>query len=449
MSLFEENSKFAPLVENDNRVKMEDIETVFKSYGENVALLIKKYHNYFEWEASSTIAPEPAYVNNTNIVMKYFWNYIDERLKQHSAKIDAKPLLHNNVVDFIYKVQSELDAIRQYGDLIDVYHGIANDWVNYDDNFIKNFSTKVDLFDRKFCKFIIQEDIIDKLTDIVREKQEYNETLDGIKERVMTETKEEKDYSNNLYHDEEYQLINNMIKSVQNYMSSFIHNLYVDEKLNCLPRNSAFEELYPDRLFYSTQLTKDELLQYIVKPIYGIEDAHKFLKKIYDYMWEYKPDADKMRMLTYSVLDVAEYDYHKNIMTLESISATSDRKATTLLACRNFIKTIEKILDYAKFEFGHEYERDEEFYNYIDNIANQFKHNFDIAYDRRMLLVFPNLVEKYEEAKEELHLAYNPKGKSDEKHHKTYDKLMKEIKDFIEKESQEEAERAFLSSFSR
>ncbi len=441
MSLFEKNSKFAPLIENQSGINIKDLKTLFESYGNDIATLIKEYRDYFEWEASSTIASEPAYVNNTNIAMKFFWDYIENRFKIHSSVIDSGFITYKDAINFVYQVQSELDAIRLHGDTIDVYQGIANEWENYDENFARIFFERIDLFDKKFSTFIIEADLVGELTDITKEKQEYCETLSDIKIRVKKETIKEKDYYNNLFRDEEYQLLSNMLKSAQNYMSSLVYQLYTDEKLQSLPKNSAFDSVYPDRLFYSTDLTKDELLQYLVKPSYGIEDAGAFLKKIYNYMWEYIPDEKKMMLLTYAILDVARYDYHKNIMQLESISATDNKKATKLLNCKRFLKTIIDVLDYAKFEFGHQYERDEKMYDYIDSIENEFRHNFDDAYDRRMLLIFPDLVEKYNQARDELFVAFRENEENGGEHHKNSNKLQEEIKEFIQKESQNEIER--------
>ena len=431
--------KIQNLVEQNELITKNNVLDILKSYGKDYISLQTDVYHYLS-ENYSEIDENKMFLKNEECLVSVYFEYLSDIIDENVETLNKTERINKNFVLEMCNSKCFFDSVTDTIEEIDVYDGICHQWVDYNDDRMKPIRAKISEFENAIDNCIIKTKISDKLTEKVLNKQEIYNNICKLQNETKKETTEET-YRKTLEENEEYHRLNDMYESAKNYIKSCIINIRFMEEYKKFPLNKDKFAMTRTELFYHHNLTKDEMLQYVLKPVFGWSSAESFAKDIYGYMWEFKPDQDKMNRFTYALMDIAKYEYNKVVMDLEYISALDNKKAFKLARCKSNIDDIVAYLGKSYSDYRDEYESDEELSEYIFNLEMDIKHKFENAYERKIKLIYPHTIKIYEKVYDEITLGGNCKEHKDKmEHYHNAENLKKEIYDFIRKEGQKEIE---------
>lgn len=430
---------------NNPDVTEERIKSTFAILKMPISKFAEEIEEYFMDEYS----PEDISASKFKTVVLSFYEMIVKHFNE--CILNIKSINNNSKSRFIALNKLYIESETLYDKFFDV--SIAD--YSYNEDFFIDDETdnKIKGLYEKFCidfeNKLIECSDNKKLHRLIHKKHETQKSIEDY--RVILKAECEKDSAKEYYeivnHDEKMCKFNDEIKFAKEGISSFLHLMCFEEKLkNNFNQTSAdtYSKIYIKRRVHQFNLSKDDMLLYVIKPEYGLEDITVTTREIFQDIGHFVPSNKKnMENLMVAFGEYAKYELYKVIFDLCSISDIDETKAFDLYRVSQILEKVCNSVDEVCSTFANAYLHNDISYDIDYTITSTFKGKIENLFDIKTRTLFPEIVKLYnliDEHKEEMREitqkygnGYSPhKAEELKSRLKEVDKIKAEIISYIE-----------------
>lgn len=389
---------------------------------------------------------------NTDVVeemekMKFiifsYYNLVVAKFKEYKTQVEMldsnNPLKFSNLFQFMKKTK-QLD-----GDYFNVYMAdiTYNDTSIITDEIENEISALLEgLISALHKKLLEFENDNEEIKNIVKQRN-FNHTQanllrNNLYEKYKSENKTN-EYPDAINNCEEYHRMCKISNMCDIGLYVFTKNRTFCEKI----QNEHNEELvkeyskvYIKRRVHQFTFSRDEMLQYVIKPSYGMESNANLVKEVYQDIGHFVPTHKKnmkQMLLAFEILCNYELDesFYEMCSVFDNTSDSRKRLSNAYSKAKQTLKYIEDVCDAYSYAFSYE--------GIVSDIESNFKQsfrNFKRNLYEKISITIPEtqpLFDKINELREEIAIEsqkygpFEPRGEEIHERYKIIEKIEKEI----------------------
>ena len=313
----------------DTNINAEDIRKIILSEKTDYNDVAKEICEYF-----FIYSKDDSNKSKFEIIVKSYCDVILRVLEKTLCKIDMISGNDEDKFAKLFNIKQRMDTLSD--NYIEV---ILADSAYNKTPFLEN-DTTMDKVDDVLCS--IEKKLLHfskdmTLVSIVERKKYVNEKSAKRRYELQNLYKDREKYCNALATDKTlkdatteniylYDAVNSYLY-IKCFDENYTNNIDEDMQKRC-------NEIYIKRRVHQFAFTKDEMYQYIIKPYLNFEDNTMLTREIFQDVGHFVPVRLKnMKHLLYAYCKLCEYNLHKILYSLSSMSCEYNNKAIELQKC--------------------------------------------------------------------------------------------------------------------
>lgn len=383
---------------NDPNITEERIENTFSILKMPILKFAEEIEEYFIDEYS----PEDNSASKFKIVVLSFYNMTIKCFNEYITKVNI--VNNDNKDKFVSLNKLYNEAENLYSKFFDV--SIAD--YSYNEDFFIDDETdnNIKALYENFCS-VLENKLIEcsdnkKLHRLIHKKHDTQRLIEDCRIALKKECEKDnsKDYYEIINSDKKISEMNNEVEFAKEGITAFLYYVSFEEYLkNKFNQASAdiYSKVYIKRRVHQFDLSKNDMLLYVIKPEYSLEDITVTTKEIFQDIGHFVPSNKKnMENLMIAFGEYAKYELNKTIFRLCSIADVDETKATDLYSTSYAFENIYKSVDNVCSAFADAYLHNDISYNLDYSITSVFKTKTENLFDKKTRALFPEIIKLYD-----------------------------------------------------
>lgn len=383
---------------SDPNITEERIKNTFSILKMPILKFAEEIEEYFIDEYS----PEDNSASKFRIVVLSFYNMTIKCFNEYITKVNIVNNDNKDKFASLNKLYNEAENL--YSKFFDV--SIADYSYNEDFFIDDEIDNNIKALYENFCS-VLENKLIEcsdnkKLHRLIHKKHDTQRLIEDYRIALKKECEKDnsKDYYEIINSDKKISEMNNEVEFAKEGITAFLYYVNFEEYLkNKFNQASAdiYSKVYIKRRVHQFDLSKNDMLLYVIKPEYGLEDITVTTKEIFQDIGHFVPSNKKnMENLMIAFGEYAKYELNKTIFRLCSIADVDETKATDLYSTSYAFENIYKSVDNVCSAFADAYLHNDISYNLDYSITSVFKTKTENLFDKKTRALFPEIIKLYD-----------------------------------------------------